>query len=178
MRALLACVVLGLLLAGCSTYHADDGGDPRRIDWDLSRSHTMDDVHWPRSEPVIDKADLRPVRSLRIRFPDGRRLTESAGINHVELFRDARQVTEIAIHSQPMTLRAAYRLALRWSREWGLATTEIERWRASGGREFNLGAYDPKADLDPARPSPSVEILHSFEDDPPNVVALSFYWQT
>ena len=77
MRALLVCVVLGLLLAGCSTYHADDGGDPTRIDWDLSRSHTMDDVHWPRSEPVIDKADLRPVRSLRIRFPDGRRLTET-----------------------------------------------------------------------------------------------------
>jgi hypothetical protein len=174
LRAVVGCVALALLAAACG-----DGGDGAavKIDWDLSTSHTMADTGWPKEHLKLDAVDLNPVDSVRIRFSGDRELVEPDGIRRVGLSRDRQQLTELSIHSEPLTVDGAYRLALRWCREWKLPTKPIDDWHASGGKNFNTEAYNPRQKVGPDEPEPSVKLGSSFEDEPrTTLVRLIFFW--
>jgi hypothetical protein len=170
MRARAGVVALALLLAGCGA----DSGEPMKIDWDLSRSHTMNDVAWP--DPSADSIELRPIASARIRFSDDREINETSAIRRVAVDREGQQIAELAIYSTPATVEDAYRLALRWCKLWKLPTTTIDEWHAGGGEHFNVAAYNPRQQLGPNHPEPSVKVLSSFDDDRPVIMSLQFFW--
>jgi len=170
MRARAGVVALGLLLAGCGA----DSGEPMKIDWDLSRSHTMQDVAWP--DPSTDSIELGPIASARIRFSDDREVDETSAIRRVAVDREGQRIAELAIYTTPATVADAYRLALRWCRQWALPTTTIDEWHAAGGGHFNVTAYNPEQKLGPNHPEPSVKVLSSFDDDRPVVMSLQFFW--
>jgi hypothetical protein len=170
MRGLAGAVALLLLVAGCGS----DGGTPMTIDWDLSRSHTMQDVDW--SDPSISSIEPRPLKSVRIRFSGGRELSETGGMKKLSLSREDDQLTELALFSQNATVDDAYELALRWCEEWKLPTDAIDAWHAGGGTRFNMVAYDPKDKPAAGDPFVSLKVLSSFEDDRPVNIALIFFW--
>jgi hypothetical protein len=170
MRALVAVVAALLLVAGCGS----DDGTPMKIDWDLSTSHTMQDVEW--SDPAISSIEPRPLDSVRIRFSGGRELHETSGMKKLALDRNGETVTELALHSDNLTADDAYELALRWARQWDLPTAKLDAWHAAGAKSYNIVAYDPKAKPAAGDPNVSLKILNSFNDERPFSVALDFFW--
>jgi len=40
-----------------------------RIDWDLSKDHTVDQVNWPEQDLDIPTTSIEPLDSVRIRLP-------------------------------------------------------------------------------------------------------------
>jgi len=170
MRGLACAVAVVLLLAGCGS----DEGTPMKLDWELSKSHTMQDVDWP--DASTNAIELRPIASVRIGISGGRELHETGGIRRVAVDRHGERISDVALYSEPATVGDAYELALRWCREWKLPTTTIDDWHAAGGKTFNMEAYDPKAKLGPNDPSVSIKVLYSFDDDRPVIMSLSFFW--
>jgi|GEM_PF-6111619 len=172
MRALAAVAAGLLLVAGCGS----DDGTPMKIDWDLSKSHTMQDVDWP--DPSISSIEPRPLDSVRIRFSGGRELHETSGMKKLALDRVGETVTELGLHSANLTADDAYELALRWARQWDLPTEKLEAWHAAGAKRYNIVAYDPKAKPAAGDPNVSLKVLYSFDDDRPVSIALNFFWPT
>ena len=65
-------VVLCALLAPVSCGESESGSsDGAMIDWDLSVSHTIEDVDWPK--PDLTAVEISPVDSVQVKLPDGRR---------------------------------------------------------------------------------------------------------
>jgi hypothetical protein len=169
MRALAICILMGLLSAGCGR----ESGPPMTLDWDLSASHTIDDVAWP--DASLTAHEWRPA-SVRIRFSGNRMVDEDGTIRRLAGVREGNGVTDIRLYSHPLTAEDAYRLASRWCREWSLPADAIDRWHDEGDKTFLATAYNPKEKLGPNRPEPSVRILSSYLDDKPVVVSLQFAW--
>jgi hypothetical protein len=169
-RLLATLAGLALLAPGCGGDHG------KMIDWDLSASHTTKDVGWPK--PDLTAVEISPVESLRIRFPEGRELTEKDGLVHdVTMDREGDEVTGLNVDSQPKTADDAYELALRWAREWDLPTEPIERWHERGvaGSTASTGSK-PGSRLGEHGPQPALQIRHSFDDERPSLVSLEFDW--
>jgi hypothetical protein len=170
MRALAVCAVMALVAAGC-------GGDRKtamKLDWDLSSSHTLGDVDWP--DASLSAHEWTPIDSVRIRFSGGRTLNEKGVVRRVGGEREGDVVSAVLLYSHPLTAGDAYRLALRWCREWHLPPAAIDEWHDAGAKTFLATAYNPREKLGPNHPEPSVKILSSFLDDKPVVVSLRFGW--
>src|SRR4051794_24854164 len=101
-----AALCAALLLVGCGGGDDDGGGNAVKADWDLSSSHTMQDVDW--SDPGIDALDVRPIESVRLRFPDGSVFEATSGITRIGLFRNGDQLDEVRLLADPMTVDDAY----------------------------------------------------------------------
>ena len=171
MRALAGVVAMLLLVAGCGS----DDETAMTIDWDLSQSHSMQDVDWPR--PAASAIELEPIESVAIRLPGDRELTEGDAIKKLSVDRDGELVYDVTVHSKPRTVDDAHRLALRWCEEWELPTEKIDAWHAAGGKRYNVVAYDPRRQLAADGPAVSLKLLYSFDDERPVVTTLSFFWK-
>ena len=171
-------LALALALAACGGGDDPEAGKPMTLDWNLTDSHTMDDVHWPAEQRDLDAVDLRPIASVRFRFPGGHTFTAGGeDVLRVGPFRKGRIVEEIGVMSHPETVDGAYALATRWAREFGIPTEPLERWHAAGGKARNVVAYDThEKRLGEGGPLPSIKLIASFDDAKPVSVNLSFFW--
>jgi hypothetical protein len=176
MRAVCAVVALcaALLVAGCGD--DDGGGSPVKADWDLSSSHTMQDVQW--RDPGIDALNLLPIESVHLRFPDDNTFTASSGITRIGLTRNGEQLEEVRLFADPMTVDDAYALAQKWAKEYDLPLAPLQKWHAEGGSvEFRvLSVGPPGQTVGTGGPEPSLEIIDSAVDDKPAQVVLNFGW--
>lgn len=164
----LACCVLAAAAVGCGG--GEKGADrPMKIDWDLSKSHTTEDVSWPR--PEQSAVELGPIGSVRITLPGGRTVGEEDGVvRDIALDRRGDQLRGIQLDSPPLSDEGARELAVRWAKEWGLSAAPFSGGEAtaiSGGRDERIGDDGP---------IPSVEIRKSFRDEQPALASLSFFW--
>jgi hypothetical protein len=72
------------------------------IDWDLSTSHTTDDVDWPK--PDLSAVEISPVESVRIRLPAGRRFAGGRELVH-DVRWTAGEISSAACRSTPTPAR-------------------------------------------------------------------------
>jgi hypothetical protein len=150
-------------------------GDETTIDWDLSRSHGVDDVDWPT--PALSAVEISPVGSVRIELPGGRSFSAAADVvRDVTLDRSDRVVRGVLIDSEPRSAADAHELAVRWAEEWGLSREPLDRWRAGGAQTPVITSARREERIGESGPVPSVEIRKSFHDELPALVSLQFYW--
>lgn len=84
------------------------GGAPKHLAWDVSRSHDLRDVAWPRGE--VGEHSYEPVASFRIRLPEGREFVAKTKLTRVivEAFEaHLDKVQFIGVNSQDMTTEEA-----------------------------------------------------------------------
>ncbi|MGH2764094.1 MAG: hypothetical protein ACRDL4_14355 [Thermoleophilaceae bacterium] len=162
-----------LLAAGCGG--ESESSEGTMIDWDLSQSHTVEDVDWPK--PDLTAVELSPVSSVSIELPDGKSFESDGDVVHdVTMDRRDRQVRGMQIDSHPRSREAAYELAVRWAGEWKLSQQPFDRWRAGETKTPVISAGREQERIGPKGPFPSVEIRNSFDDERPALVSLSFFW--
>jgi hypothetical protein len=170
--ALVACLLLAL--TGCGGSESAEG-DEAMIDWDLSQSHTMDDVDWPK--PELSAVEISPVEQVRIALPEERAFESDGDVVHdITLDRRDRTVRNVQIDSHPRGEEDAHALAVRWADEWGLSREPLDRWRDGGAKTPAITSGRPAERIGAEGPVPAVEIRNSFQDDNPALVSLQFYW--
>jgi hypothetical protein len=170
--ALVACLLLAL--TGCGGSEQAEG-DEAVIDWDLSRSHTVGDVDWPK--PDLSAVEISPVDEVRIELPEGRSFRSDGEVVHdITLDRRDRVVRNVQIDSHPRSAADAHELAVRWADEWGLSREPLDNWRDGATKTPVITSARPAERIGDGGPVPTVEIRNSFEDANPALVSLSFYW--
>lgn len=188
---LIVAVSLALAACGGERYRP---GRPVTVDWDLSESHTRAQVTWPKDQRDLYTAQLRPVRSARIRLPRGELIDIKGGLDDIGLYRLAQgpeplpgpkgEILEaIEIYSDPLTVEDAYRRALHHADQFGLSRVPIRQWRERRERGVE-GLTDRTATTFWDRrlggengPVPTVELLDSGDEARPWVVMISLYWE-
>ena len=60
-------VLAAVTAPGCGIGGGEAPG--MRIDWDLSKDHTVDQVNWPEQDLDIPTTSIEPLDSVRIRLP-------------------------------------------------------------------------------------------------------------
>jgi len=154
------------------------------IDWDVSRSHTMDDVHWLAKYRDLSSIEIQPVGAVHIRFPGGQAFTATDGIESIGLDREGNSVIDVSIFSGPRTTEEAYRLAITWISAFKLPRKPIDEWYAQQHgpvqhRTATPLTYTPAGQtVGPHGPEPSLKLLDSFQDARPLVVSLDFFWES
>jgi hypothetical protein len=172
LSALLACAVLAPV--GCSDSEPASGDDTV-IDWNLSRSHTIDDVEWPK--PDLSAVEISPVGSVRIELPEGRSFTSDGDVVHdITLDRRDHIVRGVQIDSHPRSDADAHELAVRWATDWDLSREPLDRWRDGATKTPVITSSRRAERLGEDGPLPTVEIRKSFVDERPALVSLQFYW--
>jgi hypothetical protein len=170
--ALVACLLLAL--TGCGGSESAEG-DEAMIDWDLSQSHTMDDVDWPK--PDLSAVEISPVEQVRIELPEGRSFESDGDVVHdITLDRRDRIVRNVQIDSHPRSAADAHELAVRWAEEWELSRVPLDRWRDGDAKTPAITSGRPVERIGEGGPVPVVEIRNSFQDEAPALVSLQFYW--
>jgi hypothetical protein len=145
------------------------------IDWNLSSSHTVDDVEWPETE--LRAVEISPVGSIRIRLPEGRSFDSDGEVVHdIMLDRHERFVRGVQIDSHPRSAAEAHELAVDWAGDWGLSREPLDRWREGDTTTPVITSVPREERLGDGGPLPSVEIRRSFVDERPALVSLQFYW--
>jgi hypothetical protein len=173
LSVLAACALLAL--TGCGGSEPASGEDQPMIDWDLSRSHTIDDVDWPK--PDLSAVEISPVESVRIELPEGRSFASDGDVVHdVTLDRRDRVVRNVQIDSHPRSAADAHDLAVRWAEEWDLSREPLDRWRDGGTKTPVITSARREERIGESGPVPALEIRNSFVDDRPALVSLQFYW--
>jgi hypothetical protein len=168
----MACLLLAL--TGCGGSESAEG-DETMIDWDLSESHTMDDVDWPK--PNLSAVEISPVEEVRIALPEGRSF-ESDGdtVHDITLDRRDRTVRNVQIDSHARSKADAHELAVLWAEEWDLSRVPLDRWRDGETKTPAITSGRPVERIGDGGPVPIVEIRNSFQDEAPALVSLQFYW--
>jgi hypothetical protein len=145
------------------------------IDWNLSSSHTVDDVDWPK--PDLSAVEISPVDSVRIELPEGRAFDAEEGVVHdVTLDRRERVVRGVQIDSYPRGEADAHELAVRWAGDWGLSREPLDRWRDGETKTPVITSARFEERIGDSGPIPALEIRNSFVDERPALVSLQFYW--
>jgi hypothetical protein len=169
LTAAVCCAMLAVV-AGCGD---DDSASAEgvTIDWDLSASHTVADVEWPRDD--LSAVVLDPVGRVSIRLPEGRRFSGDGELVHdVSLERRGRTVQTVQIDSHPRPADDAYRLAVRWAEEWGLPTEPLADWQEDGDSTVQTSVTE-SGRIGPAGPVPTVQIRPAENG---GRVSLQFFW--
>ena len=173
MRSLTTAMCCAMLAAvpGCGDDDTGSDGGGMTIDWNLSASHTIEDVNWPRDD--LSAVVLDPVDRVSIRLPEGRRFAGDGELVHdVSLERRGRTVQTVQIDSYPKPDDDAYRLAVRWAEEWGLPTEPLTAWRDGGDSTVQTSVTE-SGRIGPKGPVPTVQIRPA-EDG--GRASLQFYW--
>jgi hypothetical protein len=173
MRPLTAALCCAMLAAvpGCGDDDSSSDGGGMTIDWDLSASHTIEDVNWPRDD--LSAVVLDPVDSVSIRLPEGRRFEGDGELVHdVSLERRGRTVQTVQIDSHPTPDDDVYRLAVRWAEEWDLPTEPLAAWREDGDSTVQTSVSE-SGRIGPKGPVPTVQIRPA---DDGGRASLQFFW--
>jgi hypothetical protein len=171
VAGMLCCAALAAAATACGNDENSSGGD-QMIDWDLSSSHTIEDVDWPRND--LSAVVVDPVESVLIRLPAGRRFSADGKVVHdVSLERRGRTVQTVQIDSHPRSNDEARRLAFRWAKEWGLPTEPLADWGDDGASATVQTSVTEQGRIGPDGPVPTVQIRPA-EDG--GRVSLQFFW--
>lgn len=178
-RAAFALVVLTSTLA-CG----GGGGDPVTIDWDLSASHTKQDIG-EEPDPDTNHYGIRSVESIRVALP-GDRVFEAGDVQDIRIDAPDDEVETISVVLNPRTAEEAHERAVALAEKWDLSRDNLDDWlaeirsgREEGGREADVGsALAVDGGIDPVPFAPSVEIRYSFDDDKPWVVSFEMFWDS
>ena len=178
-----------LALAGCGD---EEEGGGMRIDWDLSKDHTVDEVNWPEQDLDITTTSIEPLDSVRIRLPGGQDLRMADPVKRVIVYRPlasanpvvrpkGKVVDTVEVYSAPQTVDDAYRRALEYTEQFGLSNAALDDWRKRrkagadpvgdrpfAGRNKRLGGKDG--------PSVGVELNYSSNDDRPWTMLVRLSW--
>jgi hypothetical protein len=174
-RTSLLAACLFLALTGCGGSDSASGDDDAMIDWNLSSSHTMADVEWPK--PDLSAVEISPVEQVRIALPDGRSFEADGDTVHdITLDRRDRIIRNLQIDSHPRSEADAHELAVRWAAEWDLSREPLDRWRDGAAQTPAITSAPGRKRIGDDGPVPAVEIRNSFEDERPALVSLQFYW--
>jgi len=182
VRRTLIAALAGLLLSGCAA--VGSSAHAVNIDWDVSRSRTMDDVHWLAKYRDLSSIEIGPpVGAVHIRFPGGQAFTAADGIERIGLDREGNSVSDVAIFSGSHTTEEAYRLAITWISAFKLPRKPIDEWYAQQHgpvqhRTATPLTYTPAGQtVGPHGPEPSLKLLDDYSGDArPLVVSLDFFW--
>jgi hypothetical protein len=170
--ALAACLLLAL--TGCGGSDSAEG-DEAMIDWDLTRSHNVGDVDWPK--PDQSAVEISPVDQVRIELPEGRSFQSDGEVVHdITLDRRDRIVRNVQIDSHPRSAADAHELAVQWADDWGLSREPLDSWRDGATKTPVITSARRAERIGDRGPVPTVEIRNSFEDERPALVSLQFYW--
>ena len=164
IRALgLLCVAV--LVAGCG------GGedDAMTVDWDLSRSHRVADVDWPR--PELTATSFAPEGEVRIRLPEDVEVRAPAGeVHDVTMSREGDAVRVINLDSQRLSADDARALARRRADE-----LDLQGQVRDGLDDTILNARAPLGGAD--GPFLSVEIRDAgTPEETPYIVTVQALW--
>jgi hypothetical protein len=174
-RAPLAILTLLLAFAG-----ACGGDEDVTVDWDLRRSHTIDDVRWPEDQRDLSAAQVEPEGDVRIRLRAGTFAAPGGAIARINLGRGdarSRDVDEVLLTSTPRTTDEAATLAREWARQWNLPTEPIDDWARKAARDPKATAFTGSGLRGkPGEALPEVELRYSFDDERPTVVGMQFLW--
>jgi hypothetical protein len=149
------------------------------IDWDLSQTHTMADVDWPK--PDLDAVDVQPDGAVHLRLPTGREFSADPGaIRHVFVKREGDTVNQIQLNTTPSSRADAHAQAVRWAKEWELPTKPLDDWYRSyadaKGQVPNALSTAPGKSVGPGGFGADVKILYSFDEEKPATASLELSW--
>lgn len=185
-----AVVVAAVMMGGC--VGADSSRFPDEVEWDLSESHRAADVDWDND---LSAFMIQDGVEATVRLPGGHTLHDE--FLNIGGSRDGlgpqtgdAPIETLDFYYEPRTVEDAYALATRLGQEWGVPMSRpsgdgIDRWyeerlanRARGQEERTdrSGAWGQGEPLAEGGPIPQVTILHSYVDERPITVKLSFYW--
>ena len=156
--------------------------EAKTVDWDLSSSHTMEDVGWPEDRLASRQIAVEPIESLNVTFPGGLSYQGADDVKRVWLVREGNIVYLVQIDFEPQTLDDAYERAKQLSAEWDLDTDELTHWddrEAASPDDEPLeesGVAEGKK-ISSANAHPYVEISYSFDDERPALVSLAMVWR-
>lgn len=182
-RRLLGRLAVGLVLAALWPAAAcDNEGDPVTIDWDLSTTHTRQDIGKEAGSDA-PAYQFRSVASVRIALP-GERVFEADDVQDIRINAEGADVKDIGVVLHPRTAEEAHARASGLAEEWSLRHEGIDDWleeiqaaRKEDGDEAGVGSALATDRVPGPTPfAPSVEILYSFDDERPWVVMFDMYW--
>jgi hypothetical protein len=139
--------------------------------FDLSRSHNINDVAWPpgwKSELWVYDKDCR----LQMKLPGDRTFDESLKQLGVERAGDS--VDAVRAHLPNMRLDEAYAQAKRLMSAWHFDDRAFEPWlNAISKGEQDRTFQTMRNDLHPAL---VLKVLHSFNDEKPWFISFEAEW--
>ena len=186
-----ATLVLALMAAGCGA--ADEGSPEMRIDWDLSKRHTLDEVTWQDENLDLDTTSIEPLSSVRLQLPSNETLRVPDRVKRVILYRrsqgleplpgrEGRILETVEVYTEPLTVDDAYEQALAYAKQFDLPRAPLDGWRQR--REDGAEAATDRTSTTivdrklggRGGPIPNVELLYSPNDERPWIVMVQFYW--
>ncbi len=111
-----------------------------KVDWDLSKRHTLDEVFWPTDRLDSHTTQLEPVSSARVKLPAERVLEMRQRTGSVILYRrsqslnplpppEGRILTTVEVYTVPLEVEDAYDQALELARQLDFPRGGIDEWR-------------------------------------------------
>lgn len=144
---------------------------PQKVSIDLSHSHQLSDVRWPKKR-TDDFYSFSGKIDLTLKLPQGRAYEDH--VESISINREGELISELEARGRPMTLETACNRVRTLCRAWGVSDSEIDTWRA----QVHLGSLSPfavflqrSADLDIF-----VEARPSFNDGQPWCVVFAVRW--
>jgi hypothetical protein len=151
----------------------------QKISWDLRQGHAKSAVQWTDASSAHEVANV----DATIRLP-GERTFQGREVT-LRLFGQGDQIQVLAILFPKTTLDDGYRQAMDLSREWHLNTTSLDSWyhdvqdgRKRGVRDPDVKFYAAMSGppLSPAGPTPSANVLDSYDDQKPFLLDFELQW--
>jgi hypothetical protein len=191
LTRVLLCAIATLLLVVLAACGGEEE-QPVRIDWNLSREHTLDQVDWPEDRLDRVEAQIEPVASVRMELPGDEVFEMGEEAHDVILYRRnsvsrplpgaaGRVIEKIEVYTEPLTVDDAYRQAAGYVEQFGLPRAPLDDWRERRRQGVEQATdrttlADDSLSLGPDGPYPLVELNYSSDDERPWVVSGVFYW--
>jgi hypothetical protein len=169
-----ALVAAALLLCGACV---NQGG--KTIDWDLSSSHTSEDVGWPEDRDAATQVAFEDVESVNLTFPGGLTLEADDEVLRVWAERVGDEIVLVQVDFEIQTPEDALERAKDLAEEWDVDTEPLDEWfdqipELDAGAEVSHNALALGEET--AGVKPQIEILYSFNDERPSVVTAVMNW--
>ena len=166
-------VVVSVLLAGCMNE------ETKAISWDLSSSHTLEDVGWPDDRDASTQIAFEDIESVDVTFPGDLTIEAGDEVHRIWVERDDNEVVLVQIDFENQTAEDALDRAKDLADAWDIPTEPLDEWfdeipAQEGGAEVSHNALAPGEAIDGIKPE--VHVLYSFNDELPASVGLVVNW--
>lgn len=162
--ALTAVLMLTTSATACNSM-SQEAKQMKKIEWNLSKSHTSQDVGWP-ADNTSDFYALQGEFLVTLKLPGDKVFSERVTL--INFYRsEGELLSSIHLHINKQDTDEVYRKAQSLVEYWQLNKESLNDWyrrRKQNERELDDRFQTLGNDLRPAR---SLEILHSFNDEKP-----------
>jgi len=155
------------------------GQTSQKVSWDLRHGHPKTAVHWASRSDAYEVAHV----DATILLPGDRKFTGRDVT--VRMFGQGDQVQVLGILFPKTTLDDGYRQARDLSRDWHLNTSSLDSWyqevqdgRKRGVKDADVRFYAAMSGpaLSAAGPTPSANVLDSYDDEKPFLLDFELQW--